>query len=103
MSYRLLPGMRRFVDTYGRVPFFYYVLHIYLLHTLALAITAERHMNWRFWLVPGAVFVRHLPGWGFGLPMIYLIWLLVVLALYVPCRWFGRIKATRRSWWLSYL
>ena len=50
-----LPRLRGFVEVYGRVPFFYYVLHIYLIHGLALTITAERHMDWRFWLIPGAV------------------------------------------------
>jgi uncharacterized membrane protein len=95
--------LRGFVEVYGRVPFFYYVLHIYLLHGAALLITAERGMNWRFWLIPGAVFIRHLDGWGYGLPGVYLAWILVVLVLYFPCRWFGQLKARRRDWWLSYL
>jgi uncharacterized membrane protein len=95
--------IRMFAGTYGRVPFFYYVLHIYLLHGVALALTAERGMNWRFWLIPGAVFMRHLEGWGFSLPGVYMIWALAVLALYYPCRWYGDLKARRRDWWLSYL
>ena len=99
----ILPRLRRFIETYGRVPFFYYVLHIYLLHGAALLLTAERHMNWRFWLIPAAVFIRHLDGWGYGLPGVYLAWALVVLALYYPCVWFGQLKARRRDWWLSYL
>jgi uncharacterized membrane protein len=95
--------LRAIVETYGRVPFFYYVLHIYILHGLALALTAERGMNWRFWLIPGAFFLRHLDGWGYSLPGVYLIWSLTVLALYFPCRWFANVKARRRDWWLSYL
>jgi uncharacterized membrane protein len=98
-----LPRLRGFVEVYGRVPFFYYVLHIYLLHATALAITAERHMDWRFWLIPGAVLSRHLNGWGYGLGVVYLVWLSVVLVLYFPCLWFSRLKARRRDWWLSYL
>jgi uncharacterized membrane protein len=98
-----LARLRGFVEVYGRVPFFYYVLHIYMLHALALGLTAYLHMNWRFWLVPGAVFIGHLNGWGFGLPVVYLIWALVVLSLYFPCLWFSRVKARRRDWWLSYL
>jgi uncharacterized membrane protein len=96
-------GLRRFVETYGRVPFFYYILHIYLLHAIALVLTAEQHRNWRFWLKPGSVFIGHLPGWGYGLPGVYLVWAIVVLTLYYPCVWFGRVKARRRDWWLSYL
>jgi len=91
------------VEVYGRVPFFYYVLHIYLLHAIVLGVTAYEGLNWRFWTVPGAVFVGHLPGWGFGLGVVYLVWFLVVAGLYLPCVWFGRVKARRRDWWLSYL
>ncbi|MGH8188598.1 MAG: DUF1624 domain-containing protein, partial [Steroidobacteraceae bacterium] len=41
--------------------------------------------------------------WGFALPIVYLAWLLVLLALYPACRWFARIKRRRSDWWLSYL
>ena len=41
--------------------------------------------------------------WGFGLPVVYLIWLIVVASLYLPCRWFAGVKSRRRDWWLSYL
>jgi uncharacterized membrane protein len=103
VSRNLLPKLRGVVEIYGRVPFFYYVLHIYILHALALALTAEQHLNWRFWLVPGAVFRSHLSGWGYGLGGVYLVWAIVVAALYLPCLWFSRVKARRRDWWLSYL
>ena len=43
------------------------------------------------------------PGWGFGLPIVYAIWITIVIALYWPCKWFANLKATRRDWWLSYL
>jgi len=95
--------VRGVVEVYGRVPFFYYVLHIYLLHALALSVTAYEGLNWRHWLVPGAVFIGYLPGWGFGLGGVYLAWFVVVAVLYLPCMWFGRVKARRRDWWLSYL
>jgi uncharacterized membrane protein len=98
-----LPRLRGFLDVYGRVPFFYYVAHIYLLHTLALVGTAMAGLNWRYWIQPLNVFFGHLPGWGVSLPGVYAVWLTVVLALYLPCRWFGRVKARRRDWWLSYV
>ena len=43
------------------------------------------------------------PGWGFSLPMVYAIWIAVVLALYPACRWFADLKQRRRDAWLSYL
>ena len=103
VSSNWLGRARSFVETYGRVPFFYYVLHIYALHLGALLLTAALGLNWRFWLQPAAVFADHLSGWGFGLPGVYLAWLLLVLALYLPCRWFAGVKTRRRDWWLSYL
>ncbi len=97
------PRLRSFLDVYGRVPFFYYVLHIYLLHIVALCAAAVLGMDWRFWTTPGSIFFGHFPGWGVPLPGVYAIWIAVVLVLYLPCRWFAGVKARRRDWWLSYL
>jgi hypothetical protein len=43
------------------------------------------------------------PGWGYSLPIVYLIWAAVVLALYPLCRWYGGVKQRSKSVWLSYL
>jgi hypothetical protein len=43
------------------------------------------------------------PQATFSLPIVYLIWISVVVLLYLPCRWFAGVKARRRDWWLSYL
>jgi uncharacterized membrane protein len=94
----------RFADviaTFGRVPFFYYVAHLYLIHVLAL-IAAWWSTGEVGWLLSG-----HLPdkpaGYGYGLTGIYAVWLLVVVALYPACRWFAGVKQRNRAWWLSYL
>ncbi|WP_276133417.1 DUF1624 domain-containing protein [Polluticoccus soli] len=106
MALPVLEKMRnsagRFFTVYGRVPMFYYILHIYLIH--AMAIVVALLMN-----VPIADFMsnEHLfdpkPGWGFSLPWVYAYWLLTVAILYLPCRWFMNVKATHRKWWLSYV
>lgn len=76
---------------FGRVPFFYYVLHLYLAHGLAV-VTG---------LLTG---VKSAQEWtGYSLPVVYLVWLLVVALLYFPCRWYMGVKARRNDWWLSYL
>jgi uncharacterized membrane protein len=99
-----LPRIRNFVDTYGRVPFFYFVVHLYLIHTAVVLCTLATGGDWRFWLSDRFVWQGGFPPhWGFSLPVIYAIWLAVVLALYLPCAWFGNLKARRRDWWLSYL
>jgi len=78
------------IVVYGRVPFFYYVLHIPLVHAMAIAALL-------------LAFGPLAPSAGFGLPVIYLAWAAVVALLYVPCRWFAALKARRRNPWLSYL
>lgn len=84
----------------GRVPFFYYVLHLYLIHSFAVLLGLWQGFAAR----DIAVLFFNLPqGFGVGLPGVYLIWAGVVLALYPACRWFAGVKARRRDWWLSYL
>lgn len=98
-----LRPVRGFLRTYGRVPLFYYVPHIYLLHGAALVSTMAMHGDWRFWVGPGLFIDGTPPGYGFSLPTVYAIWIAAVLTLYLPCRWFASVKARRRDWWLSYL
>jgi uncharacterized membrane protein len=92
-----------FLKVYGRVPFFFYIAHIFVIHGLALGVAIVINPNWRFWITPDAVFTRHFDGWGYSLPMVYLVWISVVLALYPMCAWFSGLKDRRRSWWLAYL
>ena len=99
-----LPRLRGFLEVYGRVPFLFYVLHIYLIHTAALIGTYAMHLDWRVWIGPAFSWQDASPaGWGFGLGVVYAVWMAVVLALYPACRWFSRLKSRRRDWWLSYL
>jgi uncharacterized membrane protein len=86
----------RALAVYGRVPLFYYVLHLYLIHGLALAVTVAR-----FGVHASAQQFEHGPG--LGLPGVYAAWALVVATLYPACAWFARVKQRNRSAWLSYL
>ena len=89
------------ITTYGRVPFFYYVLHIFVIHALAVAFAwlTVGHAAWLF----GGPPIAKPPNYGLSLPGVYLVWLLVILVLYPACRWFSSIKQRRREWWWSYL
>ncbi len=95
-------GFARFLTVFGRVPLFYYVLHLYLIHICAICAALIIGVN------PAFLFSNVPPGtwetaYGFGLPMVYLVWIGVVLALYYPCRWFADVKQRRKDAWLSYL
>lgn len=97
-------GLGRILLVYGRVPLFFYVLHLYLIHLLAIAAGLLTHQPTGF-LWHGGMFVLGIPpGYGHGLPFIYGIWALVLLILYLPCRWYMEFKRQHRDWpWLSYL
>ncbi len=86
--------------TFARVPFLFYVTHLYLVHALAVAAGVAQGF-------PGSAmrtFYRLLPeGYGFGLPAVYLVWLCVVAALYPVCQRYAALRARSRAWWLSYL
>jgi uncharacterized membrane protein len=97
------PRTRAFLDVYGRVPFFFYIIHIFLIHALALAVAASIRPDWQFWITPDVVFLSHFKNWGYGLPVVYTVWIGVVLVLYPACAWFAKLKDRRRDWWLGYL
>lgn len=99
---RLPAPVRRVLGTFGRVPLFYYVAHIYLIHTLAVVAAAFSGVPPAAWLTYAAPF-RHPDGYGFSLPAVYAVWAVVVAALYPASVWFAGVKARRRDWWLSYL
>jgi uncharacterized membrane protein len=99
------PRLLRPLLVFGRVPLFYYLLHLPLIHALAV-LTARLRYGRADWLFhsPFANQSADIPADnGFGLPVIYGIWLGVVLMLYPACRWFAELKRRRREPWLSYL
>jgi uncharacterized membrane protein len=105
---RIPPGsaMERLLHpllVFGRVPLFFYVVHLYLIHSLAVILAVACHQPVQ-WLLHGAFWMNRLPdGYGHGLAMIYAVWFAAVAMLYYPCVWFADLKQRRKSWWLSYL
>ena len=85
---------------FGRVPLFYYVIHIYLAHLLAMLAGTLQGYPLRAWLVPHWLKPA---GYGFGLPVVYLAWIGLVAALYPACSWYARLKTRKQKWYLSYL
>jgi uncharacterized membrane protein len=93
------------LSTFGRVPMFYYLLHIPLIHAAALVVSVVREGTVNPWL-----FANHpmMPppvpaGYTWSLGLLYLVFVLVVAILYVPCRWYARIKAQHPESWLRFL
>jgi len=96
-------GLSKILVVFGRVPLFYYVLHIYLLNVLARLTSLAFHQPvWHGTVI--AEIPQRPMGYGHGLPFIYAMWLLAVALLYLPCRWFMEFRGRHREWtWLSYL
>jgi uncharacterized membrane protein len=91
--------------TVGKVPMFYYLLHIPLIHLIAIAVCFARYgqVHWMFESPTLGQFpITPPPGWGYSLPIVYLLWAIVVLTLYPLCRWFAGLKQRRSDAWLSY-
>ena len=92
---------------FGRVPLFYYLLHLPLIHGLAVLASYWAYGRADWWFAnppegPDAPILRP-ADYGYGLPVVYLVWIGVVLVLYPVCRWFAGVKQRRRDPWLSYL
>lgn len=96
-------ALSRALIVYGRVPFFFYVLQWLTAHSLAIGASLIAGKPTDFLFGDFGFSPPPAPTFGFGLPMTYLLWLLGIALLYLPCRWFGDVKARRRDWWLSYL
>lgn len=95
--------LTRYFSVYGRVPFFYYLFHFLLIHIVCMLL---------FFLLtpaapiadPNSPFLFRPVNFGFSLPVVYLIWMGIVVAMYYPCYRYGRYKeANKQKWWLSYL
>jgi len=92
---------------FGRVPLFYFIGHLFLIHSLTYVFALLRYGTAGFLKNPlptlGGSRALYPPGFGYSLGAVYGIWFLVVALMYLPCLYFARLKERRRDWWLSYL
>ena len=99
--------LSKYLVTFGRVPLFYYLLHLPLIHVVAvlLSFASYGRASWLFRdFMNARSTVPPLPdGYGYDLPVVYGVWIAAVVALYPLCRWFSDVKRRRRSAILSYL
>lgn len=93
-----------FFLVFGRVPFFYYVVHVFLIHTVAILLLMLMGKDWTILVGSEMITTNVTAGYGYSLGVVYLVWVLIVTALYFPSKWYMEYKARNRDkWWLSYL
>lgn len=101
------PGERNPLLVFGRVPLFYFVVHLPVIHLLAVGLNALRYGPAPFLLAPpptlGSPREAFPPDYGWDLWVVYAVTAVALAVLYPVCLWFARLKARRRDWWLSYL
>jgi uncharacterized membrane protein len=98
-------AVTRFISVFGRVPFFYYILHFFLLHAGAMAMFFINGHTWAEGQHPTEVIPFYvIPGVGLSLPYVYLVWIAAIILLYPVCKWYDKYKAKHKNnKWLSYL
>jgi uncharacterized membrane protein len=89
--------LTNWLTTYGRVSFFFYVTHIYLIHGLSIVFAIV------MWSATSGFLVAKAPAVALSLAGVYVVWLFVLLLLYPLCLWFATAKQRHSGWWWSYL
>ena len=103
----LSEGIRHRITTpivvFGKVPFFFYIIHLYLIHGLATLVLSSS--DWSEYILSAERLTSGaLSNFGFGLGVVYLVWVVVILLLYPLCRWYQKYKESHpEQWWLRYL
>lgn len=94
-----------FLLVYGRVPFFYYVVHVFVIHIVAMLGMMITGQDWaRMIITKQDLFAGLLSGYGYSLWVVYIVWIGIVLSLYPICKRYMKYKSQNKNrWWLSYL
>ena len=96
-------GIGGAIVTFGRVPFFFYVLQWITAHVSGIVVTALLGKSIAPLFMHIVDYFRAQPDFGGPLWTVYVCWILSLLAIYPLCRWFAGVKMRRREWWLSYV
>lgn len=91
------------IITFGKVPMFYYLLHLPLIHGLCVLAAWWQLGEFPRWLFTNPPLADVPAAFGFSLPVVYVVWLFLLVILYPLCVWYAGVKQRNKSVWLSYL
>ena len=107
ISEKPLGWLGKKIMIFGRVPLFFYILHLFLIHLLAIGAVVWSGRPWTDMILIGNTNANDSPwlaGYGFSLGITYIVWMLIILVLYPICKWYDKYKISHREKrWLSYL
>ena len=104
LAERFSSGVQNILSVYGKVPMFYYLLHLYFIRLAVFIMVFAQGFHWKDLLFGPFQFGRPASGSGLSLGMIYIVWAVIVILLYPLCKWYGNYKAQHREKeWLRYL
>jgi uncharacterized membrane protein len=105
LTEKKLPQLSKPIIHIGRVPMFFYLVHIYIIHLGAMVVAELTGYHWSdFILQRWPWMVPQLKGYGLSIELTYIIWIAIILMIYPLCKWYDRYKsAHKEKWWLSYL
>jgi uncharacterized membrane protein len=107
LALRLFEEMKnpftRFMNVFGRVPFFYYVIHFYLIHGLLVVLFYMKGYTSKDIVNPASPFFFTPNGLGLSLVGVYIVWSLVIMIMYPLCKRYNAYKSVHHQWWLSYV
>jgi len=93
----------QFFTVFGRVPFFYYVIHFFYIHLLTVLAFFISGYTSKDIIPRNTPFLFRPDNFGYSLPIVYAIWFFVIISLYPLCKWYNKYKSTHYHWWLSYV
>jgi len=93
------------IVTFGKVPFFFYILHLYFIHALATLFLVYQGQAWNAYVISAEeILSGRLGRFGVSLDAVYVIWIMVIVMLYPLCRWYQAYKESHpEKRWISYL
>jgi len=105
LSERMQPRITNPIVVFGKVPFFFYIIHLYFIHAFAMLALVFAGRDWREYILTArAISSGTLSNFGLRLEAVYLVWILLIMLLYPLCKAYQRYKENNPAkWWLSYL
>jgi len=101
---RIQGGFTKLLSVYGKVPIFYYIIHLCVIRIALFVMVFSQGFHWKDLSFAPFQFGRPTSGSGISLSMVYVVWILIVALLYPLCKWYVGYKFSHREkWWLSYL